>query len=154
MTALALAQSPAVLQSQKDGFPLLGQLYFEDGAETAIVEIELRDANDSTVLDRTTSNPAGQFHFNNVKVGRYWVVIEGARYQWIKHRLQIDVLTFGVINFELSLLPRRVAEHGEEVVPDGDSVTVFRTQNTSLWNTQQLEATQTRFCEAKASPAR
>ena len=116
MMALALAQSPAVLQSQKDGFPLLGQLYFEDGAETAIVEIELRDANDSTVLDRTTSNPAGGFHFNNVKVGRYWVVIEGERYQWIKHRLQVDVLTFGVINLELSLLPRRVSEHGEDVV--------------------------------------
>ena len=116
LLAFVLFQSPTVLQSIKDGFPLIGQLHFEGGAEAAVVEIELRDDGDAVVLDRTTSNPAGAFYFDDVKVGRYWIAIESERYQRVKHPLAVDVLTFAVINLELSLYPRRVLADGTPVV--------------------------------------
>ncbi len=116
LLAFALFQSPTVLQSIGDGFPLVGQLHFEDGAEPAIVEIELRNQGDVVVLDRTTSNPAGKFYFDKVGLGRYWIAIESERYQRVQYRLEVDIRTFGMINLDLSLYPRRVLADGTPVV--------------------------------------
>ena len=117
LLVFALLQSQTVLQSVKDGFPLIGQLHFEDGAEPAVVEVELRDENASTVLDSATATLGGRFYFNEVKLGTYWIAIESERYQWVKHRLVVDLVrTFGAINLELSLYPRRVPTDGTRVV--------------------------------------
>ena len=117
LLVFTLLQSQTVLQSVKDGFPLIGQLHFKDGAEPAVVEVELREENDSTVLDRTTATAGGRFYFNGVKLGTYWIAIESERYHWVKHRLKVDLVrTFGAINLELSLYPRRVPTDGTCVV--------------------------------------
>ena len=117
LLVFALLQSQTVLQSVKDGFPLIGQLHFEDGAESSIVEVELRDESDSTVLDSATATLGGRFYFNEVKLGTYWIAIESERYQWVKHRLEVDLVrTFGVINLELSLYPRRALRDGTRVI--------------------------------------
>ncbi len=108
--------SPNVRTSVGDGLPIIGQLHFEEGAEPAIVDVELRDIVARNILDQVTSNPAGVFRFNDVPLGRYQVVIETVRYQRVQQLLAVDTKTFGMISLDISLYPRRVAAGGEPLV--------------------------------------
>ena len=108
--------SPNVRASVGDGLPIVGQLHFEEGADPAIVDVELRDVVAFSILDRVTSNPAGVFRFNDVPLGRYQVVIESQRYQRVQQILAVDTKTFAMISMDISLYPRRVDVDEETLV--------------------------------------
>lgn len=110
--------SPSVLQSVGDGYPLLGKLEFTEGVEKTMVDVIL-ESDEGQALDRTTSSPNGEFRFKAVKLGRYWLVIEGEKFENVRERLEVDVRTFGVVNVTLVLHPRngiRASGSGENVV--------------------------------------
>lgn len=114
-------QSPTVLQSVADGFPVLGKLQFSQGVEPTTTEVIL-ESEDGQVLDRAASSPNGDFRFKGVKLGRYWLVIEGEKFQNVRERLEIDVRTFGVVNVTLVLHPRmgvKPSSPAEDVVSVG-----------------------------------
>ena len=108
--------SPNVRVSVGDGFALFGQLHFEEGAEPGTVDVELRDGVARNILDQVTSNPAGVFRFNDVPLGRYYVVIESEQYQRVQQHLVVGTQTFAMINLDISVYPRRVDVEGETLV--------------------------------------
>jgi len=101
-------QSPTVLQSQANGFPVLGKLVPSPGMppdfQMALIEILLEN-EEGRAIDRTTASPNGDFRFNRVMVGRYTMAIEGEKFQPVRQRLEIDVRTFGVVNVFIPLRP-------------------------------------------------
>ena len=108
--------SPNTRVSIGDGFALFGQLHFEEGAEPGTVDVELRDGVARSILDQVTSNPAGVFRFNDVAMGRYYVVIESERYQRVQQLLVVNTQTFAMINLDIPMYPRRVEVEGETLV--------------------------------------
>jgi tetratricopeptide (TPR) repeat protein len=51
------------------------------------------------------TSPGGEFRFNRVMVGRYWLAIDGEKFQPVRYRLEVDVRTFGVVNVAIPLRP-------------------------------------------------
>jgi Tfp pilus assembly protein PilF len=105
----------SVRQSVEGGFPLEGQITWEAGAEPALVDVELRGSDESTVIGRMQATTNGLFRFNNVRYGTYWIVIESERYNYIRQRVIVDNSTFAMIQVAVSLFPRTVAEGGDPV---------------------------------------
>ena len=100
-----------------DGFPLVGQLHFEEGIETSrVVDVELRDGVGRQAIDWTTSTPTGIFRFNDVKHGRYYIVVESIHYQTVQELLVVDMQTFGMINVDLSMYSRRSKADLEKLI--------------------------------------
>lgn len=112
-----LLQSPTVMQSMAQGIPVLGKLIYSGGPIPLGVEISL-EGEDGQVLDRRTAMPGGEFRFDNVRLGRYWVVVEGERFENVRERLDIDIRTFGSasITINLKLRPGLDLGSGESVV--------------------------------------
>jgi Tfp pilus assembly protein PilF len=110
-------QSPTVLQSQASGFPVLGKLIPSQGLppdfQMALIEVTLEN-EEGRPIDRTLSSPNGDFRFNRVMIGRYWLVIDGEKFQGVRHRLEIDVRTFGVVNVSILLRPLVVTNRTAE----------------------------------------
>ena len=105
----------AVRQSVEGDFPLEGQITWEAGAEPALVDVELRGADESTVIDRMQATTNGRFRFNNVRYGTYWIVIESECYHYVRQRVIVDTRTFAMIRVVVSLFPRTVAGGGDPV---------------------------------------
>ena len=113
---LLVMQSPTVLQSQANGFPVLGKLQPASSMgdfQMALIEILLEN-EEGRIIDRTMANPNGEFRFNRVMVGRYHIVIEGEKFMPVRHRLEIDVRTFGVVNVNIPLRPLAITSRAPE----------------------------------------
>lgn len=108
--------SPNVRLSVKGGFPIIGQLHFEEGAKKSIVDIELRDVVGRDVIDRATSMPSGQFRFDGVTVGHYMITVRSERYHRVEESLIVDMKTFGMINLDIALYPRNFSSKSEALV--------------------------------------
>lgn len=100
-----ILQAPTVLQSQQAGFPIVGRLQFHDNVQATPIEI-LLESDEGVVIDRTMSSPNGEFRFNGVRLGRYWIVIEGEKFGSIRERLDLDMRTFGIVNVTLDVRGR------------------------------------------------
>jgi len=113
---LFVMQSPTVLQSQANGFPVLGKLQPATSMgdfQMALIEVLLEN-EEGRIVDRTTASPNGEFRFNRVMVGRYHIVLEGEKFMPVRHRLEIDVRTFGVVNVAIPLRPLSVTNRAPE----------------------------------------
>lgn len=100
---LAIAfQSPTVMQSMAQGIPVLGKLVYSGGPIPLGVEISL-ESEDGQVVDRKTAMPSGEFRFDNVRLGRYWIVVEGERFENVRERLELDIRTFGSATITINL---------------------------------------------------
>lgn len=116
ITLPTVMASPNVRASVGDGFPLIGQLHFEEGVESKIVDVELRDGVGRNAIDWTTSSPTGVFRFNDVRHGRYHIVIESIHYQHVQQLLVVDMQTFAMINVDVSMYPRRSEADQEKLI--------------------------------------
>ena len=106
----------SIARSNAAGFSVIGRLTFEDGAEPAIVDVELRSPDGLNTLEMKQATMEGIFQFDGVGLGRYFVVIESDRYQYVKHLLDVDTRSFSVLNLELSLYPRPTLADGTKLV--------------------------------------
>jgi len=98
-------QPGAIQQSLKDGIPVYGKLIFPPGLKDPMVDVVL-ESFDGVIVAKTNSGPNTEFRFNNVRLGRYNIVIEGERYENVRHMLEVDARAFGMINVEIRLRPR------------------------------------------------
>ncbi len=115
-TLPTILPSSNVRESIKDGFPLVGQLYFEEGASPHIVTVELRDGVARNIIDETTTAPNGQFRFDGVIMGRYTIVIDSERYKYVQQLLVVDMQVFAMITLDIPMYPRRVPAGGNPLV--------------------------------------
>ena len=70
----------AARQSVVNGLPLEGQIIWEAGAEPAMVDVELRGSDETTVIGTMQATVSGRFRFSGVRYGVYWIVIESERF--------------------------------------------------------------------------
>ncbi len=115
-TLPTILPSSNVRESIKDGFPLVGQLHFEGGASPHIVTVELRDGVARNIVDETTTTPTGVFRFDGVIMGRYTIVIDSERYQYVQQLLVVDMQVFAMISLDIPMYPRRASEGGDALV--------------------------------------
>ena len=106
----------AARQSVTGGLPVEGQIIWEGEAEPAIVDVELRGSDDTTVIASMQATTSGRFQFSGVRYGSYWIVIESERFNYVKQRLVVDNSAFGLIRVSVSLFPRMVRAGGDSVV--------------------------------------
>ena len=109
-------QPPGAQRSLEAGFSVIGQLSFENGAEPAFVEVQLREPDGLNTLDRTTATLDGRFQFNGVGLGRYWIVIEDDHFQWVKQQFDVDTRSFAMIKLDVSLYPKPTLKDGTPIV--------------------------------------
>ena len=106
----------AARQSVVNGLPLEGQIIWEAGAEPAMVDVQLRGSDETTVIGSMQATTNGRFRFNGVRYGVYWIVIESERFNYVRQRLLVDTSTFGMIQVSVSLFPRILEIGGDPVV--------------------------------------
>ena len=103
-----MTEAGAIRDSMRAGFTIMGKLKFPDGVAPSTIEVTLEGFDDS-IVDKTPSLPNGDFRFRNVKVGRYYLVVSGERFDDIREPLNIEAQVGTVIDVTLSLRPRNGA---------------------------------------------
>ncbi len=106
----------SIERSNAAGFSVIGRLTFEEGSVPSIVDVELRSPDGLNTIEMKQATMEGIFQFDGVGLGRYFVVIESDRYQYVRHLLDVDTRSFSVIQLDLSLYPRPTAADGTPLV--------------------------------------
>ena len=105
----------AIRLAYENGLPVVGRLIFPSDVPVRFIEIEL-EVEDGTVMDSIKSGPNGEFRFDGVKLGRYYIVINAQGIAPVRQQLRLDGTNFGSVRLEIPLHGFTAAEGGEDVV--------------------------------------
>jgi len=108
---------PAPITEPPNGYTIDGKLTFESNVRPVSMEVML-EVDDGQLVARTMSGPNGEFRFDRLRYGRYYVVVQGEKFWSIREVVNIEQGAFDHVrvSFPLKTRPGVAREGLDDVV--------------------------------------